>query len=144
MTRVLHAAVRGVVAAMAMTGTRVFADHAGLINEEPPSRLVRKQAKGLIRRVPRRRRRAAIELFHWAFGAVFGAAFALLPERIRQRPWAGPVFGFAVWLGFDTVVAPLLGLQKSRWPRSRERILFLLDHLLFGFVLSEMRSRPKE
>jgi hypothetical protein len=144
MKLVLRAAMRGVVAAMAMTGVRVFADHAGLIKEEPPSRLVRKRARGLIRRLPRNRRRAAVELFHWLFGAVFGAVFGLLPERTRQTRWAGPVFGLAVWLGFELGVAPALGLQKRRWPRSRERLLFLLDHLLFGFVLSEMRSRPRE
>ena len=37
MSEVLHAAFRGVVGAMAMTGVRVFAKHAGLIREDPPN-----------------------------------------------------------------------------------------------------------
>jgi hypothetical protein len=47
---------RGVVGAMAMTGVRVFVLHAGLVREDPPSRLARKGARGLLRKVPRRPR----------------------------------------------------------------------------------------
>jgi hypothetical protein len=139
-----HATLRGAIGAMAMTGVRVFAVNAGLIREDPPSRLVRKQARGLLRMVPRRRRRTVVELVHWGMGAAFGAAFALLPERIRRRAWAGPVYGFLVWLGFDAGVAPALGLTEARWPKGGERTVFVVDHLLFGLVLSEMRSRPRE
>ncbi len=100
----MHAKLRGVIGAMAMTGVRVFAVHAGLIREDPPSRLVRKQKKG-------RQRRWVVELVHWAMGGVFGIGF---------------------------------GLIERDWPKGRERAVFVADHLLFGFVLSEMRSRPRE
>jgi uncharacterized membrane protein YagU involved in acid resistance len=133
---IIHAKLRGVIGAMAMTGVRVFALHAGLIREDPPSRLSRKQ-KG-------RRPRWLVELIHWAMGGVFGIGFGLLPENVRRKPWSGPVYGVFVWLGFDSVVAPALGLKERNWPKGRERAVFIADHLLFGFVRNEMRERPRE
>jgi hypothetical protein len=38
----------------------------------------------------RGKRRAAIELAHRGCGAAGGAAYALLPEKIRRQPWSGP------------------------------------------------------
>jgi hypothetical protein len=140
----IHAALRGSVAAMAMTGVRTLAQHLGVIREDPPARVARKQAKGLLRSVPRRRRGAVVELIHWSMGAAFGLVFGLLPEPIRMKAWAGPAYGFLVWLGFDTAVAPALGLKQRRWPHGKERAVFVVDHLLFGLVLSEMRARPRE
>jgi len=144
MSEIIHAKFRGVVGAMAMTGVRVFARHAGLIREDPPRRLARKQARGLLKLVPRTRRRMVVELVHWWMGGVFGVVFGLLPERILQKRWSGPVYGAMVWTGFDAVVAPALGLTDRGWPKGRERAVFVADHMLFGLVLSEMRSRPRE
>jgi hypothetical protein len=140
----IHATFRGIVAAMAMTGLRMFAMHAGIVREDPPARLARKQAKGLLRSVPRRRRGAMVELIHWAVGGAFGAAFGLLPERVRLKSWSGPAYGFLVWVGFDAVAAPALGLKERRWPHGQERAVFIVDHLLFGLILSELRARPRE
>jgi uncharacterized membrane protein YagU involved in acid resistance len=136
MSEVIHAMLRGVIGAMAMTGLRVFAVHAGLIREDPPSRLVRKR-RG-------RRPRWMVELVHWWMGGVFGIVFGLLPEELRRRRWSGPVYGLLVWLGFDAVIAPAMGLTERDWPKGRERAVFVADHLLFGFVLNEMRERPRE
>jgi hypothetical protein len=144
MSKIIHAKFRGIVGAMAMTGMRVCALHAGFIREDPPSRLTRKQARGLLKRVPRKRRRVVIELAHWWMGGVFGIAFALLPERIRRRRWSGPLYGLLVWLGFDAVIAPAAGLTERDWPKGRERAVFLADHVLFGLALSEQRARPAE
>ncbi|HEY6694771.1 MAG TPA: DUF6789 family protein [Solirubrobacteraceae bacterium] len=140
----IHAAFRGIVAAMAMTGVRTLAQHLGVIREDPPARVARKQAKGLLRSVPRKRRGVVVELIHWGMGAAFGLVFGLLSEPIRMKAWAGPAYGFLVWLGFDTIVAPALGLKQRRWPHGKERAVFVVDHLLFGLVLSEMRARPRE
>ena len=136
MREIIHAKLRGVIGAMAMTGVRVFAQHAGLIREDPPSRMIRKH-KG-------RQGRWKVELVHWAMGGVFGIVYGLLPENVRRKPWSGPVYGVLVWLGFDSVVAPALGLKERGWPKGRERAVFIADHLLFGFVLNEMRERPRE
>jgi hypothetical protein len=139
-----HAAFRGLVGAMAMAGVRTFASHAGLIRDDPPSRLADKAGGGLLKAVPRKRRRVVVELVHWAMGATFGAIFGLLPEAWRRRRWSGPLYGFLVWLGFGAGVALLFGLKAQKWPLSRERGIFLADHILYGLVLNEMRSRPRE
>ena len=140
----IHAIFRGVVGAMAMTSMRVFAKHAGLIREEPPSRLARKRARGVLALVPRKRRRTIIELIHWSMGASLGAAHGMLPEHVRRRAWSGPLFGLLVWMGFDMFVAPMAGLGERDWPKGRERAVFMADHVVFGLVLSELHARPRE
>jgi len=140
---VAHAAFRGAVAAAAMTGMRAFTVSMGLVEEEPPRAILRQRATGLIRRVPRKRRRAAQEVAHWAYGAAGGAVFGAMPTAIRRKRWAGPAYGLAIWLGFEAGIAPLLGLSQAKHPRPVERLALAADHLLYGIVLSEMRARPR-
>ena len=141
---VAHAALRGAIAAAAMTGMRAFTVDVGLVDQTPPQAIARQRAQGLLRRVPRRRRRAAIELAHWAYGAGGGAAFALLPAELRRRHWAGPAYGLLVWAGFELCLAPVLGLKRAKRRRTAERAALAADHLLYGLVLSEIRARPQE
>jgi uncharacterized membrane protein YagU involved in acid resistance len=85
-----------------------------------------------------------IELLHWSYGAAGGAGFALLPKRVRQGPrWAGPLYGLVHWLFFELVLAPVLGLSHAKRVRPVERAGLAADHLLYGFVLSETRARPR-
>ena len=142
--RIAHAGARGAVAAMAMTGMRTFTVDVGIVKETPPQAIVRQRARGLIRRVPRRRRRAAVELMHWGYGAAGGAAFGALPASIRRRAWAGPAYGLLVWAGFEFGIAPALGLSQAGRLRLKERAALAGDHLLYGLVLSEGRRRPRE
>jgi hypothetical protein len=144
MSEVAHAGLRGAVAAMAMTGMRAFTVSLGLVEESPPRAILRKRARGLLRLVPRRRRRAAIELVHWTYGAGGGLGFGLLPDDVRRRAWAGPIYGLALWLGFETVLAPSLGLAHAKHPRIAERAALAADHALYGLVLSETRRRARE
>jgi hypothetical protein len=127
-----------------MTGVRQFTVDVGLVDQTPPEAILKQRARGLLRRIPRKRRRAAIELMHWAYGAGGGATFALLPEGVRRQPWAGAVYGLVVWLGFELGIAPLLGLSQAKQPRAVERAALAADHLLYGFVMSETRRRPQE
>ena len=92
---IAHGGLRGAIAAMAMTGMRAFTVDLGIVEQTPPEAIFKQRARGLIRKVPRGRRRAAIELAHWGYGAAGGAAFAALPEALRRRPWAGPIYGIA-------------------------------------------------
>lgn len=141
---VAHAALRGWVAAMAMSGMREFTVAAGIVKQTPPQAIAKQRARGVVRHVPRGRRREVVELAHWAFGASGGAAFGVLPDSIRRRAWAGPAYGLLVWLAFETVAAPALGLSHAKKLRPVERIALAVDHLLYGLVLSEGRSRPQE
>lgn len=142
--RVAHAALRGAVAAMAMTGMRVVTVGLGIVEEPPPQAIFRQRARGLLRLVPRKRRSAAIELAHWGYGAAGGAVFGALPEDLRRQRWAGPLYGLVVWAGFEVVLAPLLGLEQAKKPRPLDRAALAADHLLYGLVLSEFRQRPRE
>jgi hypothetical protein len=142
--RILHATLRGAIAAMAMTGMRAFTVSIGIVEESPPQAIFRQRAQALIRRVPRKRRRAAVELAHWGYGALGGAAFAVLPQPLRRRAWAGPIYGLLTWAGFEAVIAPALGLTQAKKPRAVERAALAADHLLYGLVLSEIRQRPSE
>ncbi len=135
--------MRGAIAAMAMTGMRAFTVDFGIVEQTPPDAIFKQRARGLLRRIPRERRRGAIELAHWSYGAAGGAAFAALPKPVRRRPWAGPIYGFATWLGFELALAPALGLSQATRPRPIERLALAADHLLYGFVLSETRRRPQ-
>jgi hypothetical protein len=141
---IAHGALRGAIAAMAMTGMRTFTIETGIVDEPPPEALFKQKARRLLRQVPRPHRRAAVELAHWAYGAGGGAAFAALPEGLRRRPWAGPAYGLVVWLGFELAIAPALRLSQVKRARAQERAALALDHLLYGLVLSEMRARPQE
>ena len=141
---VAHAAARGAVAAMAMTGMRVLTVNLGIVDETPPQAILEKRGPRFIRRLPPRLRASVFELVHWGYGAGGGAAFALLPAQIRRRAWAGPAYGLFVWLGFEAGIAPVLGLKQAKEVRVAERAALAADHLLYGFVLSEMRRRPRE
>jgi hypothetical protein len=143
-TEVLHAAFRGAVAAMAMTGMRALTVNLGIVEQTPPHAIFTQKARGVMAMVPRKRRRAVIELFHWGYGAAGGAAFALLPDGVRRRPWAGPIYGLAIWLGFELGIAPALGLTQSKKLRPVDRAGLAADHALYGLVLNEGRERPQE
>jgi hypothetical protein len=136
------AALRGVIGAAAMSGMRELTVSLGIVDEPPPRAIARQQTKGLFHVVSRRRRRIGVELMHWFYGGVAGIVFGLMPEGLRRRAWFGPAYGVALWVGFDRVQAPLMGLKQAE-AGPAERIALIADHLLYGFVLSEMRRRPQ-
>ena len=140
---VAHASLRGAIAAMAMTGMRRFTVSLGIVDQPPPEAIIKQKARGLIAMVPKKRRPATIELAHWFYGAGGGAIFGVLPDHIRRRAWAGPMYGFLVWIGFEVGIAPILGLDQARRVRLAERAALAGDHLLYGLVLSEIRRRPQ-
>jgi len=128
---------RGAVGAMAMTGVRVLSTELGLVERPPPQAMVRET--GLLRAVPPERLRAAEELAHWTYGAGGGAVFGMLPGLLRSRPWAGPLYGLGLWLGFEAAIAPVLGLRHSQEPRPLERLAFAADHTVYGLVVGRGR-----
>jgi hypothetical protein len=129
---------------MAMSGFRTFTVELGLVKQTPPEAIVKQRARGILRMVPRKRRRAAIEAVHVGYGAFGGAVFGLLPDRVRLAAWSGPVYGVILWLGFELGIAPLLGLSQAKRPRPVERAALAADHVLYGLLLSETRRRPQD
>jgi len=140
---IVHAGLRGIIGAMAMSGARELTVGLGLVKEPPPRAIARQRSKGLYRFAARKKRQAAVELMHWCYGAGGGVVFGLLPDDLRRRPWVGPFYGLALWVGFEAVQAPLMGLEQAHRTRPVERVTLAADHLLYGFVLSEMRARPQ-
>jgi hypothetical protein len=133
---IARAGVRGLVAAMAMTGTRTVTAAVGPEEQSPPEAIVDKHAPSPVQRQPERNREAFTELLHWVYGAAGGLAFGLLPGRVRRHPAAGPVYGMVAWLGFELGIAPALGVRRARrrnvlWPA-----LVAADHLLYGVVVA--------
>jgi hypothetical protein len=141
---VFHTTVRGVIGAMAMTGMRQLTTALGLVDETPPESILRRQTKGLLRLVPRKRRRVAVTAVHWGVGAVGGLAFGALPDEVRRSRWAGPAWGLVMLAAYQTAVAPALGLKQAKDPDLSEWLGLTGDHLLYGFVLSEFRERPRD
>ncbi len=101
---------------MAMTGHETVCGGGGDASiGRRLSQIVREGARLAPRGTGRPRRRAVEEVVHWAHGVGGVAAFAVsLPDAMRRPPWAGPAYGVTLWLlGFELVLAPLLGLARS-------------------------------
>lgn len=128
---------------MTMTGVRAVTGGMGIVKQIPPQAIFRQRGHKLLKRLPRRRRDAAIELAHWGYGAIGGAGYGLLPARIRRYRLAGPAYGLLIWLSFVFGLAPVLGLNQAGLGRGRERLALAADHALYGLVLSEIRPAHK-
>lgn len=137
--RVINSGLRGVVAAMAMSGTRALTSSLSLIDQTPPEAVLQQRAPRLMVKMPKQRQAAVTELAHWTFGAVAGASYAVLPRRVTRYRWAGALYGVAVLTGFEAGIAPVLGLSQAKHSRPMERLVFFADHLLFGVVLAPPR-----
>jgi hypothetical protein len=137
---IIEGAAGGAIAAMAMTGMRSFTETVGIVDEAPPKAIFRQKAKGLIYLVPKKKRRAAIELAHWGYGTVGGAIYGATPENLRKRRWVGPAYGLALWVGFEAGLAPALGLSQAKKLRPMDRAGLAADHLLYGWVLASLQK----
>jgi hypothetical protein len=140
MNAVLEGTAAGAIAAMAMTGMRSFTETVGIVEETPPKAIFRQKTKGLVHLVPKKKRRAALELAHWGYGAVGGAIYGATPEDLRKRPWVGPGYGLALWVGFEAALAPMLGLNQAKKLRAMDRAGLAADHLLYGWVLASLQK----
>ena len=129
-----HAAARGIVGAMAMSGMRKLTGGLGLLDESPPDAIAERHADHFLSRL-RIDRDVALEVAHWAYGAVGGALFGALPAALRRHAWSGPAFGVASWLLYEAAIAPLLGLTATRQRTVAGRIALAADHVLYGAVV---------
>lgn len=123
------------MAAMAMSGMRQAAVGLGMIERTPPDAILEEGVPSVLRRVPKHRRTAFIEFAHWGYGATAGAAFGLLPGRLRASRLTGPVYGVIAWGLFELALAPALDLAHAHRARPQERAALLIDHVFFGFIV---------
>jgi hypothetical protein len=135
-SRAVRASARGLVAAMAMTGLRVVTTRSGLLERTPPQTITEQAAPASIAELPQRQRELVTELAHWGYGAAAGAVYGSLPPRLANRIWAGPAYGIALWLFFEVALAPALKLEYARERRVAWRAMVILDHLLYGVMVS--------
>lgn len=130
--------LRGVVAAMAMTGMRSLTKELGIVRLTPPEELGHHGAGApLLQRVAPERRGAALELAHWAYGGLGAAAFSFAPSRAHRSKTAGVAYGLALWALFEAVIAPVAGADRAR--PVAERVALAADHVLYGLVLTSGR-----
>lgn len=140
----VRATVRGLVAAMAMPGMRAFTASVGLLEKSPSEVIVERHAPRMVERLGAGHQAAIIELAHWCYGAIGGAAFGLLPSRVRSDPRTGPVYGLFIWLAFEFGIAPLLGVRYPEQRRLAHRAMLALDHMMYGAVVAERLAPAPE
>lgn len=121
---------------MAMTGMRRITRGFGLLPKVPPEEVFEEGIPGVLEQVPVEHRDELVELAHWGYGAGAGAAFGLLPGRLRGHPLAGAAYGLVIWLAFEGGIAPLLHLRTPEQRTAGERAALIADHLLYGLVLA--------
>jgi ferritin-like metal-binding protein YciE len=141
---VARAAARGLVAAMAMTGMRRVSKGLGLLEEAPPEAIAGRRARRLLRGLSNEQRDVAIELAHWGYGTAGGAAFGLLPKPVRRHPAAGPAYGLGVWLFFELVLEPVLGLGLPNRRKIVTRAMLVTDHVFYGVLVAGVPERERE
>ncbi|WP_017571082.1 hypothetical protein [Nocardiopsis halotolerans] len=120
---------------MAMSGMRQVEVGLEFVHRTPPEAILAEGAPAVLRSIPRDRRKAAIELAHWGYGAAAGTLFALVPKRLRGSRITGPLYGALMWGAFELAIAPSLGLAHAHRTRPRERWALLVDHVVFGFIV---------
>lgn len=131
---------------MAMSALRQVTTGLGLVGQTPPDAILKQRAFGPLIRLPQlayfvaRRQVALVEIGHWGYGAAAGAIFAVLPQSVLRSRWAGPGYGIATWIAFELSVAPVLGLDHAARIRPVERLMFAVDHLLYGVILAGDRT----
>ena len=141
--RLAAGALRGVVGAMSMTGYRTLAAEFGLLDQgTPPERMADEAIPKLMAAVPERMRPAVVDLLHLGYGALGGAVYTAVPQRWRRHWASGPVYGMALWLGYNAGIVPLLRLHPDRRRRPHEVAMLAADHLLYGLVIGRLGGRP--
>ena len=133
---VARAGLRGLVGAMAMSGMRRTTTSLGLLEKVPPEEILGEEIPEVVRALPEDRKTVVVELMHWTYGAAAGAVFGLLPDRVRRARGAGPIYGLVVWLGFELVIGPALGVSSARRHSVASRSALAADHVLYGIVVA--------
>lgn len=137
-------AAHGAVGAMAMSGMRRVTIGLGWLEKLPPKEIIAESAPDVLRSVARDQEHVVIEAAHWAYGSLCGAAYRLLPRRVRRSRLSGPAFGLATWLTFELGIAPALGIRSAERKTIVSRAALVADHVLFGLVVAANDPSPDD
>ncbi|GAB4060968.1 hypothetical protein [Catellatospora paridis] len=134
--------VHGAIAAMAMSGLRRFTVEMGWACQPPPDAIVEHKTPGLVQGKTTGERRAMIELRHWGFVAVGGRFSRCFPGVSAAAP--GPARSTGCCCGrVRDGRRPCPRYRAPPGAKLSQRLLPAGDHLLYGFVLSHTRRRPR-
>ena len=129
----------GVVATAVMTGFRVGAKKAGLMDRRPPHSEVVGRLRAITGHAPwgRRAERTAT-IAHYAFGGIAGAVYGVVAPR-RARPAGGVAFAGALWAISYVGVFPRVGLMPSPTRDDTGRqVVTAVDHVVYGLTLDAL------
>jgi hypothetical protein len=129
----------GLVATAVMTGARIAAKEAGLMDRRPPHSEVVGRLRAVTGHLPwghRAERSATIA--HYAFGGVAGAIYGVIDPR-RARPAGGVLYAGAIWAISYLGVFPSVGLmpRPTRDDVGRQ-VVTAADHVVYGVTLDAL------
>jgi len=138
MQRNLRERLAGSAAGLFATGTMSavlgIADTFGIMNEQPPRRIV---AWLLPVRPTSNLANGLGVAAHLGYGMAAGVAFSFLPPQLRRSPPAGASYGALIYAAGYEGWLPLLGILPPAHRDTRRRVAtMLLSHLVYGVSLS--------
>ncbi|WP_245657826.1 DUF1440 domain-containing protein [Herbidospora mongoliensis] len=129
-------AVGGLLATGAMSLVMLAGHRMGLLEEQPPKRIIRAVLPGPRHR-PKPGEKTLAVLSHFGFGAAAGSAFALATRQHRPPASVGAGYGLAIWLAAYQGWVPALGALP---PVSRDRpgrqVVMAAGHVVYGTTLA--------
>lgn len=137
-------AAAGAAATVVMSGLMLAAGRLGLMGVQPPEAIARRAGQ-LVGAEPQGRTADALgSALHVAFGAVAGAAYALLPPP--ERPVArGVLVGLGIYAGSYAGWVPAVGaLPPADEDRSDRQAVMAAVHVVFGGVLGALDARWRD
>ncbi|MDQ0147756.1 DUF6789 family protein [Pseudarthrobacter niigatensis] len=130
----------GLAATGAMSALLVAADATGVMNYEPPRKIIDK----FFPRLPLPLRDGAAVLAHFGYG-VAGGCLYVLTRRKQSTPGAGLAYGALVWVAGYEGWLPAMGiLPPAHRDKTGRAVTMLAAHLLYGAVLGKVLEGPKQ
>ncbi|MFC6081175.1 DUF6789 family protein [Sphaerisporangium aureirubrum] len=147
MTRdLVHGAVSGALATVAMSAAMVAGDQAGMMKGgHPPKHIARAVLPGHKRR-PKPGEGVLGAVAHMGFGAAAGALFAMIADGGRARVSRGVAYGLTIWVVSYQGWVPRLGILPPVHRDHPERqTVMAAAHVVYGaalvLALNRLRSR---
>lgn len=140
-TALLRGVTAGSAATAVMSAGMLAAGRVGLMGLQPPEAIVRRVGQ-LVGSEPEGRTADVLaSLSHLAFGAVSGAAYALLPPA-RRPVGRGALVGFGIYaVSYAGWVPVLKALPPADEDRSDRQAAMAAVHVVFGAVLGALDAR---